>query len=172
MLFFLSSVKVPDVTEEKLSDRVARLIAEAQVKGLVGSQTDALKRAGITSGWFGELRQREDRFAAGSSKARPSMRGDKAAALAEVLGVTVDELLGGPPGATASEVERQKAIEAARALNYPEWAISEVARRPARPGLERLDWFHEIEVVSKDLLPSSPGSSELTELPRDLQRQR
>jgi len=173
VLFSLSAVQVTVVSTEKLSERVARLLDAGVAAGRFTSPTHGLKLARISSGWPGELRKREREYERGERKDPPTMRGDKAAALAEVLEISVDELLGGPPVAGASETARRWAIEAARNLQLSERAIAEVEKRPLTPGLSRLQWFREIETA--DGVESGPAArvhSELSELPRDSQRGR
>lgn len=172
VLFPLSSVQVQIVTAERLSERVAEFIAEAVRQGWVKNQTDALGQANISSGWFRELQNREAEYYAAVPRTGtpPTMLAAKAAALARVLRVSADEILGTAPPGARSEIERNAAVEAARALQYSEKAIAEIQQRAATPGLSRLQWLRLIESIQG--WPAAGSGSELSELPRDSQRQR
>jgi Arc/MetJ-type ribon-helix-helix transcriptional regulator len=157
MLFSLSAETVAPVEQpERPLDRLLRLMDEAVDRGDFSSRADILRRAGLSSGYLGELRQRDDaakeRGAPPADMLAPTLR-----ALASTLGITVSELSGAeePPPDDDVDPNRSWAVLAARALLFPETAIRIVQAEP--PGGSRWYWFRRIEVESERLAPTSGG---------------
>lgn len=171
MLFSLSGVEVLSVPKERLSERVTRLLAKVVADGAYPSATSALEAAELTSGWLGELRKRERVYYANPEGPPPTMRGDKAQALAAVLNVSIGELLGGTPDELDPAEERLAAVKAARNLQYSEAAIAEIEQRSLLPLRDRHRWLEEIEKAQGGR-PAPRVGSQLSELPRDSQRGR
>lgn len=78
-------------------------------------------------------------------------------ALAELLGITPDELIGLRTSPLPEDVyvERAKAISAARSLGYLERAVTEVAKIEAVEGLEHYPaklWFERIQSREREIL--------------------
>jgi hypothetical protein len=159
MLFLLSGADHRGVPSENVAERLERLFDQAVAAGQYGSHAQILKAAGLTTGWFSELKGRVRR------KPAAGISGKTAAALATALGVSTSAVLGTedervPVGEADPYPDRFWAVQAARALQYPEAAIRVVLTEdPGRdPG--RLYWFRRIEAESESLRPSASPSGE------------
>lgn len=148
---------LPLVPTENVLQRLERLIAEAVRSGRFDSPARILSRAGKSSGYLGEFRQRIE------SNPAASMTGRTATRFAEVLGVSEGYLLRGEGPAPSELVdvypERAEAVDAARKLKLPEAAIRAVLREDpgGRPSL--MYWFRRIESEAERVSPPADSGS-------------
>jgi len=142
---------------ENLVERIKRLIAEAVRSGRFASEAQALKEAGISSGYLAELTKRIKR------NPSASMVGPTARKLADALGVTVETILRGQspgePPIVDKYPERAWAITSARALKISEAAIQVVLREDPGTDPGRMYWFRRIEAEEQRASPPADSGS-------------
>jgi hypothetical protein len=152
MLSRLSTPTLDWMATENILVRIERMIDEAVRAGRFRSRTEFLEKAGKSSGYLGEFRQR----IAGDPGA--TITADTARAFAELLAVPVQSIVHPEQDETPPLVDkypgRAFAIQAARHLQLPEAAIQLVLKEePGRdPG--RMYWFRRIESEAERLRPT------------------
>lgn len=142
---------------ENIVERIKRLIAEAVRSGRFASEAQALKEAGISSGYLGELTKRL------KSNPAASMVGPTARKLADTLGVSVEVILRGQsegePPVVDKYPERAWAVSSARGLKYSEAAIQLVLREDPGTDPGRMYWFRRIEAEDERVRPPADSGS-------------
>jgi hypothetical protein len=144
------------VAKENILQRIRRLVAESVRAGRYPSSTAALRAAGLSTGFFGELSKRL------ASDPEAGMTDRTAKALAEVLGVDVQTILSGETEAsTLVDVypERSAAVEAARKLQLPEAAIQLVLKENPGGSPSAMYWFRRIESEAERVSPTADSGS-------------
>lgn len=141
---------------ETAVDRIRRHVAVAIRAGRFTNEAQFLRAIGRSDGYFGELAQRCEK------NPKATIRSDTARKMADVLGISVGELLGGDQEPEPPLVDvypnRAWAIVAARALELPETAVEMVLRQDPGHDLHRLAWFRRIEAEAENLRPATkPG---------------
>lgn len=131
---------------ENLADRVERLLAQAVRAGRAPSISALLRDHGLSTGLLGELRARL------AKDPKAGMTDRTAKRLAEVLGISIQEILAGR--SEESDIvdkyrERAAAIDAARSLKLPEAAIQLVLREDPGGTPSEMYWFRRIEAEAE-----------------------
>lgn len=131
-------------------DTLSELIDGAVKGGRFKSRREFFRAAGISPGYLTEMQSRV------RENPEATITVEMARKISETLGIPITFLLpGGEDLPTDEFEERTFAVIAARALQYPEWAIQRVlAEKPdGRP--PRSWWFRRIEMESESEPPTA-----------------
>lgn len=137
-------------TEKNLADRLEELFQQAIDAGRFKHKTAILEAAGLSSGFFSEMRKRirQNGFA--------TLNGGTAEKIAKVLRLELYQVMQATDATGADPYQsREWAIIAARALQFPEVAIQAVMSEDPGSDPGRLYWFHRIETEAERLRPAS-----------------
>lgn len=138
---------------ESAPERVRRLVQEAVDSRRFASVSAVMKAAGLSRSYLAE------RLNAARGDATAGIGSKPAIALAALLNLSVEELLGTARPAEPPLVDiypnRAWAVQAARDLDLPEAAVQVVLRQDPGRDLHKMAWFHRIEAEAESLRPSS-----------------
>lgn len=141
---------------ETVAQRIRRQVQLAIRAGKFETEAEFLRAVGLSDGYFGELEQRS------AKNPEATVRFTTATKMAELLGVSTEVLLGTgvPPEPPLVDVypNRAWAIQAARALDFPEAAIQLVLKHDPGHDLHKVAWFRRIEAEAESLLPATKPS--------------